>query len=71
MTFSLGDFTMYEREDYQQFARDCLRFAAEAKDDQQRQALLRMADAWTFFALGTPSPLESATGRPSLRLRAA
>jgi hypothetical protein len=54
---------MCDREDYQQFACACLRFATEAKDEQQRQTLLRMADAWTVIALGTPSPLEHADGR--------
>jgi hypothetical protein len=41
---------MSNKQDYQQFAHECLRFADEAKDDKRRQLLLEMADAWTIVA---------------------
>ncbi len=42
---------MSTREDYRQFARDCLRLAEKEKDDVERRTLLEMADAWTLIAL--------------------
>lgn len=41
---------MSTREHYRQFARECLRLAAEAKDDTRRKIFLEMADAWTVIA---------------------
>ena len=51
---------MSTREQYRQFAQACLRFAAEAKDDSQRQIFLEMADAWTVIAFEIPLVLERA-----------
>ncbi len=42
---------MSTREDYRQFACECLRLADNAKDGAARQILLKMADAWTVIAL--------------------
>ena len=51
---------MSTREQYRQFAQACLRVAAEAKDDSQRQIFLEMADAWTVIAFEIPLVLERA-----------
>ena len=37
--------------DYRQYAHECARRAAEAKDDQDRRTFLEMAKAWTRVAL--------------------
>jgi hypothetical protein len=58
---------MSAREDCRQFARECLRVAAEAKDDRQRQIFLEMADAWTAIAFENPLAVERA-GWSSLSL---
>ena len=34
---------MFTREDHRRFAVECLRFAAEAEDDRERQIFLEMA----------------------------
>jgi hypothetical protein len=56
---------MSAREDYrqfaQEFAQECLRLAAEAKDDRERQIFLEMADAWTVIAFEAPFVIEHAT----------
>jgi hypothetical protein len=52
---------MSTRPDYQQFAQECLRLAAEAKDDVQRQVFLEMADAWTVMAFEAPLVIEHVT----------
>jgi hypothetical protein len=51
---------MSTREKYRQFAQECLRVAAEAKDDSQRQIFLEMADTWTVIAFEIPLVLERA-----------
>jgi len=48
------------REDYQQFACECLRLADKAEDDAERQIILEMADAWTLMALEAPLVSEHA-----------
>ena len=58
------------RQKYQQFACECLRFADEADDDDERQMLLLMADAWTVIALEAPLPIER-VGRPAQNFRSA
>ena len=42
------------REDYRQYAFDCLRLADKVKDRAEREILLEMADAWTVIALQPP-----------------
>lgn len=37
--------------EYLQYAQECTRWAAEAKNEQDRQAFLDMAKAWTAAAL--------------------
>ena len=54
---------MSTREEYRQFAQECLRFAAEAKDERVRQFFLEMADAWTVAAFEAPLALAHA-GKP-------
>ncbi len=46
-----GYCVMSIRDEYRQFAEECLRFAAEAKDHGRRKIFLEMADAWTVVAL--------------------
>ena len=54
--------------DYHTYARDCLRWAARARTEEQRKQLLSLARDWTESALGlegvsvppappTPNPL--------------
>jgi hypothetical protein len=52
---------MSTREDFRQFAQECLRLAEKETDAAQRQTLLEMADAWTLIALKAPLFIE----RPS------
>jgi hypothetical protein len=47
----IEDYAMSTREDYRQYARDCLRLADKVKDRAEREILLEMADAWTAIAL--------------------
>jgi hypothetical protein len=62
---------MFTREDHRHFAVEFLRFAAEAKDDRERQIFLELADAWTVVALEDPLvinhalPLASAMSAPN------
>jgi hypothetical protein len=49
---------MGAREDYRQFACECLRLADKAKEGGERQILLEMADAWTLIALKAPLLIE-------------
>jgi len=49
---------MFTREDHRTFCR-CLRFAAEAEDDRERQIFLEMAD-WTAVAFEDPLLIEHA-----------
>jgi len=37
--------------EYQEYAIECLKWAAGAKTEDERQAFLEMADAWTRVAL--------------------
>jgi hypothetical protein len=53
-----GDHVMSTRDEYRQFARECLRLAAEATDARARQIFLEMADAWTVVAFQPPSVVE-------------
>ena len=55
---------MTTREHYRQFASECLRLAAAAKDEIERQIFLEMADAWTAIAFEAPSVVER-TGNPT------
>lgn len=43
-------------DEYQNHARECLRWAAEADNDEHREALLEMAKVWTQLALHQPAP---------------
>jgi hypothetical protein len=52
---------MFAREDHPRCAVECLRFAAEAEDDRERQIFLEMADAWTAVAFEDPSVIEHAS----------
>jgi len=55
---------MSAREDYRQFAGECLRLAEKTIDGAERQVLLEMADAWTVIALEAPLRIEPASGSP-------
>jgi hypothetical protein len=49
-------------DEYHQFARDCLRWAARARTEDQRKQLLTLANDWTQAALrleGAPASSES------------
>jgi hypothetical protein len=39
-------------DEYHKYARDCLRWAARARTDEQRQRFLSLADDWTQAASG-------------------
>jgi hypothetical protein len=39
-------------DEYNKYARDCLRWAARAQTEEQRQRLLSLARDWTQAALG-------------------
>jgi hypothetical protein len=39
-------------DEYHKYARDCLRWAARAQTEEQRQRLLSLAHDWTQSALG-------------------
>jgi hypothetical protein len=54
------------REDYRQFACDCLRLADKAEDRAEREILLEMADAWTVIALQAPLLIEHTPDRDVL-----
>jgi hypothetical protein len=43
--------TMPDLNEYRQYARECVRWAAEAKDQEDRETFLEMARAWTRVAL--------------------
>jgi len=59
------------RAEYQQNAGECIRWAAKANTEEERQAFLEMADAWTVVAFEDPLvieralPLASATSAPN------
>ena len=42
---------MATKAEYQYYSSQCLRCAAGAKTEEERQAFLEMADAWTRIAL--------------------
>lgn len=42
---------MTTKAEYQHYARECLQWAARAKTEEERQAFLEMADAWTRAGL--------------------
>ncbi len=42
---------MTAKAEYQHYARECLQWAARAKDEAEQRAFLEMADAWTRAAL--------------------
>jgi hypothetical protein len=48
--------------EFRQFAEECLRFAEQAKTEQERKAFLDMARTWTQAAVGTgegiPGPVK-------------
>jgi hypothetical protein len=49
-------------DEYHESARDCVRWAAKARTEEQRRQFLRLAHEWTQAALrlgGAPSPSES------------
>jgi hypothetical protein len=53
-------------DEYHKLARDCLRWAARARAEEQRKRLLNLAHDWTQAASGlegaSPSPGTAATG---------
>jgi hypothetical protein len=53
--------TVYE---YHTYARDCLRWAARARTEEQRRQFLTLAHDWTQSALGL-EPCKGATWHPS------
>jgi hypothetical protein len=55
------------REDYRQYAFDCLRLADKVKDRAEREILLEMADAWTAIALQAPLLIEHTSVSPLQR----
>jgi hypothetical protein len=55
-------------DEYQTYARDCLRWAAKAQSEEQRKQLLRLARDWTqaaeaLDARPVPSDLDFALAR--------
>jgi hypothetical protein len=42
---------MTTKAEYQQYARECILWAAKAATEEERRAFLEMADAWTRVAL--------------------
>jgi hypothetical protein len=45
---------MTDANDYQSFALECLRWAAETDNEEHRQAFLEMAKVWTQLAVHGP-----------------
>jgi hypothetical protein len=43
--------TMRNVDEYRQYAQECIRWASEAQDDQERRTFIEMAKAWTRVAL--------------------
>ena len=51
---------MIIKAEYQRYAGECIRWAAKANTEEERQAFLEMADAWTWAALAqTDVPTQS------------
>jgi hypothetical protein len=46
-----GIATMSDLNEYRQYARECVRWATEAKDQEDQETFLEMAKAWTRVAL--------------------
>ena len=46
-------------DEYHKYARDCLRWAARARTEEQRQRFLSLAHDWTQAALGLEGVLPS------------
>ena len=46
---------MTTRAEYQSYAQECLRWAAETDNEETRQAFFEMAKMWTHFALHGPN----------------
>ncbi len=42
---------MTTKAEYQEYARECILWAAKAATEEERRAFLEMADAWTRVAL--------------------
>ena len=63
----IEDYAMSIREDYRQYACDCLRLADKVKDRAEREILLEMADAWTVIALQAPLLIEHTAVSPLQR----
>jgi hypothetical protein len=42
---------MSDLNEYRQYAQECVRWAAEATDQEDRETFLQMAKAWTRIAL--------------------
>ena len=56
---------MFTVNDYHTYARDCLRWAARARTEEQRKQFLNLAQDWTQAALGlegVPGPSEPDRG---------
>jgi hypothetical protein len=54
-------------EDYREFAEECLRWAAQAPTDEQRQSLLELVKTWELAALQLEQAKEGrsvANGQP-------
>jgi hypothetical protein len=51
---------MGSAQEYFKYAQECCRWAAEARNDKDREDLLSMAKAWTHLALSGRGTLQSA-----------
>ena len=57
--------------EYKQYAQECLRWAAEAKTEEDRQALLDLARDWTLAAMrlkGVIQPSDKEADAPFRRM---
>jgi hypothetical protein len=55
---------MATAKEFQEFADECMRWAAEARTEDQRQSFLQMARAWTQAALRLEGVLVPARSPP-------
>jgi hypothetical protein len=46
----MGETCIMTTAEYQQYIQECIRWAAKAKTEEERQSLLEMADAWARVA---------------------
>jgi hypothetical protein len=53
-------------DEYHKYSRDCLRWAARAQTEEQRQRLLSLARDWTQAALGLEGVGSERTGQRGL-----